>query len=494
MISNEALPRTTPESLGIPSERVLKLVRDMDSIGNEVHGFMMARNGQVFAETWLRPYSPSFPHTNHSFGKSYTCTAVGIACHEGLLSPDDLVTDVFREEIERFEIKPSPLFYKMRLRDLMSMTDGMAVMAPSDEYWTEKFLRQEIVFEPGTNFLYNTMSSCMLGLAVEKVTGKRLCDYMREKLFDKIGIGEEDFVWLPFADGTSAEPGTAATTEANLRLALFYLNEGKAGGEVIVDPDWIREAVSVHSYPDPDRNTIGYGWQCWIGRTPEMFRFDGGQGQIAIADRSKNAVLAFHQGAHDPVMMGQALAYAEEFLAELGSDTPLPENPEALQELQAYLAGRRIPDGESRPVPEEAKKHEGTYYLHEGDVNFWIELCPYDEELYHQFWDYSVCWPVRTLAFGFHEDHIMMTVNGKSSYKLRLDGKQEVWETEGSVTPKLNKSCSTAYFEDEDTLVITVRTLNGWLVSVTRVTFTGQDIELRMVKDMLHENLPPAYR
>ncbi len=499
MLSNHPLPRVTPESVGIPSARVLKFVRDMDSLGNEVHGLMMEQNGRVFAETWMTPYGPEIPHTCHSHGKSYTCTGAGIAMTEGLLHPDDLVVDVFAEEISRFEIEPSPLYRKMRLRDLMAMADGMGKMAPSDEFWTENFLKQEIVYEPGTHFLYNTMSSCMLGLAVEKVTGKRLDDYMREKLFSKIGIREEDLVWLKFADGTCAEPGIAATTEANLRLAMFYLEGGRAGEEQVVSPEWIREATKIQSVPDSmDQNTIGYGWQCWIcsgSDEPYLFRFDGGQGQITIADPKHNAVIAFHQGAHDPEGMAKSIETARVFLQELSDElSPLPENPGEREALLQYLRSRRVPCGESRPVPADAGKHMGTYYLTEGDVNFWIEVCPYDADFYHQFWDYSVTWPVRVLELKLCGEYVRMTANGKSVYKLFLDGRQEICDVEGSATPGLSKVCGTAYFEDADHLVMTVRNMNGWLVSTARVTFSGQDIEIDMVRDMLHETLPPAKR
>ena len=491
MIFEKELPRVTPESKGVSSRRLLKLIRDMDSIGNEVHGWMVERNGAVLAEGWLAPYDPSFPHTCHSLGKSYTCTAVGIACHDGLLDPEDLVVDLFREEIERFGITPSPLYRKMRLKDLMSMGDGMGVMSPSDEYWTENFLKQEIVYEPGTHFLYNTMSSCMLGLAVEKVTGQRLDDYMREKLLRKIGIPDSDLIWLKFADGTCAEPGISATTEANLRLAMFYLNEGRTDEEEIIDAEWIRRATSSQISGDFDENTSGYGWQLWIGNHPYIFRFDGGQGQICISDKKHDMAVAFHQGAHDPKGMADSIALVQAMLEEV-SDTPLSEDPEGYAELRAYLAERALPPAESRPVPENAREKMGCYYMDKDGFNFWIEVIPFDQEFYHQFYDYSVCWNTRTLKFELEEDCLKMTVNGRSVYRCWLDGRRQADETEGAPTPGLTKTSSNAYFEDENTLVVTVRNLNSWVVSRTVFRFSGQDLHVEQEKYMLHETLPPA--
>ena len=107
-MDSKALKRTSPEALGIKSSRILKLIKDLDSIGNEVHGFMVARGGCVAAESWMAPYAKDIPHSCHSLGKSYTCTAALIAMTEGVLSPDDLITDIFKDEIKAFQITPHP--------------------------------------------------------------------------------------------------------------------------------------------------------------------------------------------------------------------------------------------------------------------------------------------------------------------------------------------------------------------------------------------------
>ena len=116
----------TPEAAGLSSTDVLRCLRELDASGNEIHGFAAARHGRIFAESYLAPYGAEIPHTCHSMGKSYTCTAVGVACTEGLLNPDDRVVDVFAEEIARFGAKPDENMKKMRLRHLMTMSCGMA--------------------------------------------------------------------------------------------------------------------------------------------------------------------------------------------------------------------------------------------------------------------------------------------------------------------------------------------------------------------------------
>ena len=73
------LPRVSPEQVGISSRMLLSMFRELES-ATEMHGFMLARHGQVAAEAWWAPYTPQLPHICHSGGKSDVGTAVGLAC------------------------------------------------------------------------------------------------------------------------------------------------------------------------------------------------------------------------------------------------------------------------------------------------------------------------------------------------------------------------------------------------------------------------------
>lgn len=493
MLSAAPLKRVTPESKGVSSRALLELIQAMDATDNEVHGFMLERDGVVLAESWLAPYRPEYPHTCHSLGKSYTCTAVGIACTEGLLSPEDLIVDIFADEIALYGITPDPLYKTLKLRDMMCMGDGMERMPTFDTFWVENYLRAPLKYAPGTHFMYNTLGSCVLGAIVEKVTGMGAYEYLKEKLFGKIGIGDEDLIWLHFNNGVCAEPGLSATTEANLRMGMFYLADGVVGGETIIASEWLKEATSPQ-IPDPcngafDRNTSGYGWQLWLGNFPGQFRFDGGQGQLMIADKPHNAVCAFHQAGRDPEGCATVTGLVQRFLTNMGDGTPIAEDPEGYAALQAYLNSRALPDNEIAPIPANAKKWEGVYGLKEGHPYFWLEVCPGGDDFYHNFYDPAIKRETETIAFAFEGEYLLMTVNSRSVFKLRLDGKLETAITLG-VMPGMDKSCGTACFEDENTLVVRLRYLNGWSTSTTRFQLSGADLTIDVDKDMLHEGKP----
>ncbi len=493
-LNSAALPRTSPEKNGVSSARILQTLRELDANENEVHGVMIAVNGNVISESWPKPFSPAYPHTNHSLGKSWTCTAVGIACQKGLMSPDDLLVDHVVEELKLYGIEPEDALRSVKLRDVMSMSCGMTAMPHFDDCWMENFLRFPITEKPGTYFCYNSVGSCILGALVEKLSGKTLYQFLKDELFGKIGVGEGDLVWRHFGNGICAEPGTSSTTEANLRLGLFYLAKGFASGEQIVSEKWMTEAtrkqVETTNDPGTEDGKMGYGWQLWMCQKPHVFRFDGGQGQFCLVDTEKNAVIALHEGGVHPHGVQKTLDILEALLRDLGSEE-LPENSEAQAALRDYENSRSLPSPEMKPIPANAADMDGSYAVREGHANFWMEAFPGNVEFYHMFYDASIARDIQFIDLRMEGNHLKVTVNQRSVFKVALDGVLEAHETY-QVMPDLPMTCCHGYFEDEKTVQFTVHWLNSWMAYDVTLRRDGADLTITVAKTMRHEGKPPV--
>ena len=496
MLSRAPLPRTDPEAQGVSSARLLARLRELTANENEIHGVMIARNGCVISESWPLPFRADMPHTNHSMGKSYTCTAIGIACAQGLLSPEDRVADLMREELDRFGITPDANFQKMRLRDVMAMANGMTRMARFDEAWLENWLRFPVEREPGTYFHYNTCSASMLGVLVEKVTGVPLRQYLQANLLDCIGVGEQDLRWLRFGSEYYAEPGVSATTEANLRLGLFYLCGGKAEGRQILQPEWLREAtrkqVDTSHHNDMQESTHGYGWQLWMCSKPGVYRFDGGQGQFCLMDPEKQAVISLHEGGVHPGGVYKTLTVLQQILYEM-EDAPLPPDPDALAQLRGFERGRALPLGRTAPLPADPHAMDGVYAVCQGDANFWIEAFPDGEEFYHLFYDPSIQWSMKTIGLAYRDGYIQMVVNRRCVFRVRLDGQYDVTDTLNPL-PELQKTWTTGRFVNDHTLEMEIHWLNAWMVWKATLALEGTTLRIHVAKDPRHEGKPPVER
>ena len=132
---------------------------------------------------------------------------------------------------------------------------------------------------------------------VERVTGKPFMEYLREKLFRKIGVSEEA-TCLKSPGGHSWGDSACLTTARDLLLvARFMLNGGKWNGEQLLNEEYVKAAVSkqidnntncIYSF-----DTLGYGYLIW--RTYDDSWFFNGMGcQFAIAVPHKDLIMVYN--------------------------------------------------------------------------------------------------------------------------------------------------------------------------------------------------------
>ena len=185
------LPRSTPEMQGIKSSAILQFIERGERTIDDLHSVMLLRHGRVITEGWWAPYAEQTPHELYSLSKSFASTAIGIAIAEGRLGLDDTVTSFFDQS--DLPAEPGANLQAMRIRDLLSMNSGHQDdtehrLSVEDSRWSRAFLHLNVEHKPGTHFVYNTGATYMLSAILQKTTGQRLIDYLRPRLFDKLGI------------------------------------------------------------------------------------------------------------------------------------------------------------------------------------------------------------------------------------------------------------------------------------------------------------------
>ena len=480
------IQRVSPESAGFKSEDVAECIRAIQHKNTHMHSFIAARDGKIFAECYWDPFSRELVHSNHSLGKSYTCTAILFLIQDGLLSEEDLIVDLFREDIESRGITPDENMKKMRLRDVMAMATGMERMPMIADDWIGNFLSAPVKYEPGTRFYYNTAGSCMLGAIVKKVSGKDLKEFLTERLFTKIGIDPQRFVWLKFPDGYDAEPGTFSCTEDNLRLAMLYTNLGKWNGEQILDSDLVRRALSVQTEnadnPDHLDWRSGYGYQLWACSFKGAYRIDGGQAQYGIIWPEKGLTVAIHEGGILPDGLQDTLDVVFRYLFDKVSDEAFPEDPEARMALLRLCQETRYPDD---PANETALKHGFSceYTVTAGELDPWISLSPSNTgDFFRPYRDNP--FDVSSFRLTVAPDGILLELSETSSIYARFDGKlqREITETPFKA---LGNYAASARFIDEAHLQIHIHWLNGWFETLLDFAPEGDRMQIGIHKTRL---------
>lgn len=342
----QPFPRTSPESVGIPSAAIGAFLNQCKEKKIELHSLMILRHGKVCAEGWWKPYSADRIHNIFSFTKTFVGSAIGILLSEGKLSLEDSVLSLFPEDAPDH---PGENLKKMKLRHLLSMSTGHhkepAVSKAAN--LPQAFLAAPVEHEPGSWFVYNSAASEMLGRLVEKITGQTFLEFLETRLFQPMGFGEK--ACFLSADGSpSAGGGMALTAEDMCRLAQLYLNLGEWNGQQILPREWVATATlpqcdnsnGIHQDGNEDWEA-GYGYQMWMNAPLHSYRFDGAFGQEAIVCPEQDLVVVFNAATTN---LADILRDLWRFLLANVSDGPLPKNPGAATALKERLANLTLPE------------------------------------------------------------------------------------------------------------------------------------------------------
>jgi CubicO group peptidase (beta-lactamase class C family) len=366
-MSHQPLPRSTPETQGIPSAAIQNFITAVEQNIQSLHSFMLLRHGAVIAEGWWHPYRPEAPHVLFSLSKSFTSTAVGLAVDEGLLSVEDPLLKFFPEEAPQ---KISSNLTTLQVRHLLSMSTGHhedtteAIMRARDPI--RAFLSLPVEHEPGTYFVYNSGASFMLAAIVQKLTGQTLIEYLTPRLFEPLGIAGA--TWDSHPNGVNFGGwGLNIKTEDIARFGQLYLQKGQWQGQQLIPEAWVETATSKQVSNDREENPDwkqGYGYQFWRCRPQGIYRGDGAFGQFCIVMPAQDVVLAITAGVEE---MQPVLDLVWEKLLAAMQVEPLPEDDAAAKDLEITLRGLQLYPPKGAPTSLEAARVSGMLFNFESN-------------------------------------------------------------------------------------------------------------------------------
>ena len=254
----------------------------------DLHGFLLTLDGQTVAEGYWPGFAPDRAHRMFSVSKSVTSLAIGLLRDDGKLALDDRIADYFADWLPP---QASPLLTAMTIEQLLRMAtcyDRAMYDRKRDACWAKAFFTGTPTHAPGTLFHYDTSASQALCALVERLTGKPILDFVRQRLFEPLGMTGE-MRWLGDPSGASqGGSGLCMTLRDMSTLANFCMSDGKG----LLSADYLRAATSkqtdTHERAAREERH-GYGYQFW--RTRDGFSMYGMGGQMAICVPQKRLCL-----------------------------------------------------------------------------------------------------------------------------------------------------------------------------------------------------------
>ena len=275
---------TTPESIGVKSSQVLKLLRAYESSGLAMHSVLIARGNKLFCEAYFDPYTSADLHRMYSQTKSYVGIAVAQLAAEGKINLDDKIIDYFPEKLPK---DVHPYLAAQTIRNMLNMQTCFT----GDNWFTEHGgdrLRYYFSLEPkrypGTTFFYDSTGSFVLGALVEKVTGKTFLDYLKEKCLNEIGWSAASKVLTAPGGYAWGDSALLCTPLDMMLFARLLANGGEWEGKQLISANAIKDALNTHVYNKAfgaEFRKQGYGYQIW-GTNNGAWAFFGMHGQFTI--------------------------------------------------------------------------------------------------------------------------------------------------------------------------------------------------------------------
>jgi len=227
---------------------------------------LVIHGGKLQLEWYADGWSRERLTESQSMHKTLMGLFVGVAMEDGLI---ESVYDPVGKYIEEWHGDPRG---DITLKQLMEMSSGLSqtgfglnpfgnelkwlFSADSVRWLLETPLAD---WAPGEKYEYNNLNSELLGIVIERTTGKRYAEYLEEKLWRPMG-GDKAHVWLDHEAGTAHTSCCLATPAMDwARFGMMLLHKGEVNGNRIVSEAWINEMVR------PSAAASHYGYQIWLG-------------------------------------------------------------------------------------------------------------------------------------------------------------------------------------------------------------------------------------
>ncbi len=259
--------------------------------------FLIIRKDTLIYEKYFKGYTQNSVIPSFSVSKSFVSALIGIAISEGA------IRDIHQPVTDYLPDMKDPGFHKVTLEDLLTMRSGIkfneGYKNPFGEaakfYYglnLKRYTRKlKVIHPPGVNYDYASGNVQILGMVLEKATGKSLSENLEEK------------IWMPMG---AVNPATWSLDNKKYReakafccinavpedFALFgqlYLKKGIADGREVIPGDWVEQTLT---YRNDSRDSQGYPYTyLWRVMNNGSFFAKGILGQFIFVCPEKQIVI-----------------------------------------------------------------------------------------------------------------------------------------------------------------------------------------------------------
>jgi CubicO group peptidase (beta-lactamase class C family) len=231
--------------------------------------FLVIKDDVLLYEGYFNGYDHNSIVTSFSIAKSFVSALVGMAIAEGYIgSVEDPITKYVPELLEN-----DPRYQNITLRHLLTMSSGIRYneggLPWSDDtttYYAPDLravaISSPIVALPGQEFHYNNFHPLLLGLVLERTTGRHVAQYLEEKIWRPIGM-EAPGSWSLDSERSGFEKMESGINGRAIDFAKFarlFLNKDRWNGTQLIPTAWVDESTRLDTTTDPAPQYQYFWW------------------------------------------------------------------------------------------------------------------------------------------------------------------------------------------------------------------------------------------
>jgi len=276
-------------------------------------GLTVVKNDSLLFEKYWEGYSDTSYSGSFSMAKSITSLLMGAALKEGRIKSLEEPVGNYLPEFTTGEKA------KLRLIDLLTMSSGTnwdesyanpfsvtaALYYGDDAYKVATGVK--MVKKPGTLHSYKSGDTQLLGLVLEKATGKSLSAYATEKLWQPMGA-QLPALWSTDKQNGHEKAYCCFNSNARdfARIGQLMLDSGRWKGQEIISPAYYAASIKPCMIPDENNKPCDYyGYQWWlVPYEPGVFYARGILGQYIIVMPAQRLVITRLGKHRSPIRIG----------------------------------------------------------------------------------------------------------------------------------------------------------------------------------------------
>ena len=264
------------------------------------NSFVVLQDGDLAYEWYADGVDATTRQSSFSMAKSLVSLLVGQAIGRGELSESDRLVDLLPE------LETGSDYDQVTIQHLLDMTAGVDVSEVYNAYWpftgtSRMFLTRDLPgfvrdhrtvdSVPGTEAVYRSVDTELLGLVLARVTGRTLSGLLSSGIWKPVGA-EHSARWSLDREGGHEKAFAAvnATARDFARVGQLVLDRGRVEDQQVLPAEWVDRIATPAPLPV---DGWGYSAQWWHppGGDGEDFSALGIHGQYTYVNPATRTVI-----------------------------------------------------------------------------------------------------------------------------------------------------------------------------------------------------------